>query len=104
MEWALDHRKVVVFAMIAVIVVSALAAPLVGSEFFPETDEGKINVEVSLPLGKVDVTDEVMKHIEEKVMEIQKLSGFSSFGYHIEDLPWYRYYGDRKYGYTSSAT
>lgn len=79
LEWALDHRKVVIFAVIAVIVVSVMAAPLVGSEFFPETDEGKINVEVSLPLGsKVDVTDEVMKHIEEKVMEIPEVERFSA--------------------------
>ena len=79
LSWALGHRKIIVLIMIGLVVVSALAAPLVGSEFFPETDEGKITVEVSLPLGsKVDVTDEVMKHIEEKVMEIPEVERFSS--------------------------
>lgn len=79
LAWALDHRKVIVLAMVGVIAVSALAAPLVGSEFFPETDEGKINVEVSLPLGsKVDLTDEVMRHIEQQVMGIPEVERFSA--------------------------
>lgn len=79
LTWALGHRKIIVLAMVGLIVVSALAAPLVGSEFFPETDEGKISVEVSLPLGsKVDITDVVMRDIEEKVMEIPEVERFSS--------------------------
>lgn len=79
LAWSLGHRKIIVLAMVGLIAISALAAPLVGSEFFPETDEGKITVEVSLPLGsKVDATDEVMRYIEKKVMEIPEVERFSS--------------------------
>lgn len=79
LTWALDHRKLIVAAMVGLIVVSVLAIPLVGSEFFPETDEGKISIDVTLPLGtKVDKTDEVMRHIEDVVMGVDEVEMFSS--------------------------
>lgn len=79
LNWAINHRKKVVTFMILVVLASVAAVPLVGSEFFPETDEGKIMIDVNLPMGtKVDKTDEVISKIENIVKDIPEVEMYSS--------------------------
>lgn len=79
LNWALSHRKFVVIIIVGLLAVSVALVPFIGTEFFPETDEGKITVDVELPLSsKLDSTDEVMHHIEKIVMDIPEVEMFSS--------------------------
>lgn len=79
LEWSLSHRKLVVIIIVGLLAVSISLVPFVGTEFFPETDEGKITVDVELPLSsKLESTDEVMQHIEDIVMNIPEVDMFSS--------------------------
>jgi HAE1 family hydrophobic/amphiphilic exporter-1 len=77
--WAIDNRKKVIFAMIGLLILSLCLSPLVGREFFPETDEGKITVDVNLDIGtKLEKTDELVKQIEEIAMGIPEVEMVSS--------------------------
>ncbi|MDN5300864.1 MAG: hydrophobic/amphiphilic exporter (mainly bacteria), family [Thermoanaerobacteraceae bacterium] len=79
LAWALGHRKIVIFAIVALLVISVAAVPLVGTEFFPETDEGRISINVEYPLGtKVEKTDELVKSIERIVASIPEVQMYSS--------------------------
>jgi HAE1 family hydrophobic/amphiphilic exporter-1 len=79
LAWALGHRKIVIFAIVALLVISVAAVPLVGTEFFPETDEGSISINVEYPLGtKVEKTDELVKSIERIVASIPEVQMYSS--------------------------
>jgi HAE1 family hydrophobic/amphiphilic exporter-1 len=79
LAWALGHRKIVILAIVALLVISVAAVPLVGTEFFPETDEGRISISVEYPLGtKVEKTDELVKSIERIVASIPEVQMYSS--------------------------
>jgi HAE1 family hydrophobic/amphiphilic exporter-1 len=77
--WSLNHRKTVIFAIVGLLVVSVAAIPIVGTEFFPETDEGQISIDVQYPVGtKVEKTDQLVKSIENKVASIPEVEMYSS--------------------------
>lgn len=79
LNWSLSHRKLVVLVIVGMLAVSVALASFIGTEFFPETDEGKITVDVELPLSsKMDSTDQVMQHIESIVMDMPEVEMFSS--------------------------
>ncbi|MGB9812921.1 MAG: efflux RND transporter permease subunit [Thermovenabulum sp.] len=79
LAWALGHRKIVILAIVVLLVISIMAVPLVGTEFFPETDEGRISISVEYPLGtKVEKTDELVKSIENIVASIPEVQMYSS--------------------------
>ncbi|KXG76949.1 Swarming motility protein SwrC [Fervidicola ferrireducens] len=79
LAWALRHRKIVILAIVGLLVISVMAVPLVGTEFFPETDEGRISIKIEYPLGtKVEKTDELVKSIENIVASIPEVQMYSS--------------------------
>lgn len=79
LNWALSHRKLVILTIVGMLAISVAFVPLIGTEFFPETDEGKITVDVELPLSsKLENTNEVMLHIEEIVAGIPEVRMYSS--------------------------
>lgn len=79
LAWALSHRMTVIFTIIVLLIISVAAVPLVGTEFFPETDEGRISIKVEYPLGtKVEKTDELVKSIERIVASIPEVQMYSS--------------------------
>ncbi|HTY76444.1 MAG TPA: efflux RND transporter permease subunit [Candidatus Bathyarchaeia archaeon] len=65
LNWALDHRKMLI-AGILVMLASALAVlPLVGSEFFPESDESQFLIQVRAPVGtRVEETERIVARME----------------------------------------
>src|SRR5215470_11849251 len=65
LNWALDHRKTLVGGIL-VLLASALAVlPLVGSEFFPESDESQFLIQVRAPVGtRVEETERIIKRME----------------------------------------
>ena len=66
LNWALEHRKTLI-AGILVGLASALAVlPLVGTEFFPESDESQFLVQVRAPVGtRVEETERLIKRMED---------------------------------------
>ncbi|HHW01858.1 MAG TPA: efflux RND transporter permease subunit [Thermoanaerobacterales bacterium] len=79
LSWALKHRKAVIFAVLGLMAASIAAVPLVGSEFFPETDEGRISISVEYPIGtKVERTDELARKIEKIVSSIPEVEMYSA--------------------------
>jgi len=79
LAWSLGHRKIVILTIIGLLVLSVASIPLVGTEFFPETDEGRISISVEYPLGtKVEKTDELVKTIEKNIASIPEVEMYSS--------------------------
>src|SRR5262249_36311197 len=66
--WALSHRFVTVATILALFVGSMFLRKKVGSEFFPETDEGQFSVIYKTPIGtRVEKTELVTERIEKVV-------------------------------------
>lgn len=82
LSWSLRHRFVTIAISIAMFVVSVLMVASVGAEFFPATDQGMINVTVSLPAGsEIEQVDDVLKEVQTSVQEIPEVvSVFTSAG------------------------
>jgi len=65
LSWALGNRKKVVAATLVLLVLSIAATPLIGTEFIPSTDQGKITMSVEMPPGtKIDETVKMVANLE----------------------------------------
>lgn len=65
LEWAVTHRKTVVFTIVGLFIGSALLMQFVGSEFFPSSDERQFSISVEMPSGaNMGQTDQVLQKIE----------------------------------------
>ncbi|MDF2949215.1 MAG: cation/multidrug efflux pump, partial [Sedimentibacter sp.] len=74
LSWSLKHRFVTIAISIGMFVLSIIAVASVGAEFFPATDEGMINVTVSLPAGsEVEHVDNVLKEVQTSIQEIPEV-------------------------------
>jgi HAE1 family hydrophobic/amphiphilic exporter-1 len=51
LEWALAHRKSVVFGTLGLFTASLLLVPFIGSELMPKTDEGEVRVDAEMAVG-----------------------------------------------------
>lgn len=98
LQWALNHRALVLSTAVLLLVGSMQLAPLIGVELQPETDEGEVRVDVEMEPGtRVEVTDQHMQYlsriVRENVPETENLmveSGGGGFtrasGQHIGEL------------------
>ncbi len=74
LEWALRNRRKVVGGAAAIFIGSVALLPVVGTEFLPASDEGLVQVTVSLPIGTgIDETDRVTQEIERLVMSVPEV-------------------------------
>ncbi|NYB74662.1 efflux RND transporter permease subunit [Sedimentibacter hydroxybenzoicus DSM 7310] len=82
LKFSLNHRFITLAISIALFVVSIVMVASVGAEFFPATDEGVINVSVSLPAGsETKEVDNVLKEVHEAIQEIPEVTSvFTSAG------------------------
>ncbi|AOY75542.1 efflux RND transporter permease subunit [Clostridium formicaceticum] len=72
--WGLGHRKTLIFMTIVVFVGSVSSVFLVGAEFFPASDQGQIDVSVTLPTGsQLSETDETLQRIEAAIAPIEEI-------------------------------
>ncbi|MEZ5363400.1 MAG: efflux RND transporter permease subunit [Bryobacterales bacterium] len=68
--WSLDHRAIVAGSAALLFAGAVYVWPLIGVELEPELDEGMIWISVTLEPGtRVEVTDQVMKRMEQTVRE-----------------------------------
>lgn len=73
--WSLRHRFSTIVISIALFVISVVMIASVGAEFFPATDEGMINVNVSLPAGsEVEHVDSVLKEVQASIQKIPEVA------------------------------
>ena len=64
--WALGHRKAVVLGILGTFAVSLALVPLVGTEFFPASDENQFRIFVRAPIGtRVEETEKLVARLED---------------------------------------
>jgi multidrug efflux pump subunit AcrB len=65
LQWALDHRRLVIGTILGVAIVSLGLIKFIGTEFFPDQDEGQFSITVKLPVGtRAEETDKAIRNIE----------------------------------------
>lgn len=66
LRFTLSHRKLVVSGVVAVFVGSLFLIPMIGTEFFPPSDEGQVRMSMRLPVGStLEETKKVAREAEE---------------------------------------
>ncbi len=67
LQWALDHRWVVIGSAVAILALSLSIVPLLGSEFLPELNEGTMWVNMTFPPG---ISNQETVRLTKQVREI----------------------------------
>ncbi|HTP80416.1 MAG TPA: efflux RND transporter permease subunit [Bacteroidota bacterium] len=78
LRWTLDHRGLVIRWIVGVAVVSVVLVKFIGTELFPDQDEGQFTVNVKLAVGtRSEETDKVVRQMEaimlKNIPEIQAM-------------------------------
>jgi CzcA family heavy metal efflux pump len=78
LSWTLEHRRLIIISILALCLISTGLIKFIGTEFFPDQDEGQFTINIKLPVGtRADVTDQftrqVEKIIQDNVPEVQAL-------------------------------
>jgi len=89
LEWALDHKKSVVFISLLIFISSLALIPLLGTEFIPKSDSSQFQVTFELEPGRrLEETVEYVKKIEgmiksefPEVVYISARSGVNDMGF-----------------------
>jgi hydrophobe/amphiphile efflux-1 (HAE1) family protein len=70
LRWTLGHRLVTVLTILALFVGSLFLQKHIGTEFFPETDEGQFSIIYKTPIGtRVEKTELVTERVEKIAAE-----------------------------------
>jgi hydrophobe/amphiphile efflux-1 (HAE1) family protein len=70
LRWVLHHRLPVVAGILGLFVASLFLSKRIGTEFFPDADEGQFSVIYKTPIGtRVEKTEEVSARVEKAVTE-----------------------------------
>ncbi|HKQ70808.1 MAG TPA: efflux RND transporter permease subunit [Polyangiaceae bacterium] len=70
LRWSLGHRLFTVLSILAFFVATMFLRSKIGTEFFPETDEGQFSVNYKTPIGtRVEKTELVTERIE-KIIDV----------------------------------
>ena len=68
LEWSLNNRKKVLALALAVFIGSFFVLPFVGTEFFPDSDDGRTSFRITTPVGSsLAYTDAKARQVEEVV-------------------------------------
>ncbi|HEX9383267.1 MAG TPA: efflux RND transporter permease subunit, partial [Gemmatimonadaceae bacterium] len=77
-RWALDHKKLVGLAMVALIALPAIAYFRLSTGFLPEMDEGGFVLDYLTPAGtSLSQTNSLAQQLEQKVAKVPEQSAFS---------------------------
>ncbi|MEN6308941.1 MAG: efflux RND transporter permease subunit [Anaerohalosphaeraceae bacterium] len=70
LQWALSRRRIVIFSVIGLIVLSLCMMPLVGAEFIPSSDSGSISVTIEADKGsRIEDVNKIAEIAEEKLLK-----------------------------------
>jgi HAE1 family hydrophobic/amphiphilic exporter-1 len=65
LDLSLSHRRTVILGVVGIFVGTLFLIPLIGTDFFPNIDEGQLRMTIRLPVGSsVDGTVKVMSKVE----------------------------------------
>jgi HAE1 family hydrophobic/amphiphilic exporter-1 len=79
LTWCINHRFVVILVVLIIFFGSLTLFRLIGSEFFPKSDEGAFSIAVEMPPGtRLSLTDEVVKKVEGMVKQIPEVDSWYS--------------------------
>lgn len=68
--WAITHKKIVVFIVVAFVFITLPLVNFIGAEFMPQIDEGEFDISVKMPVGTdLDKTRSVVSGIENTILE-----------------------------------
>ncbi len=71
LQWALSHKKVVVYGIGGFFLVSLLLVKFIGTEFFPETDESQFSLIIRAPIGtRLRITDDYVKQLQDLIKSV----------------------------------
>ena len=78
LRWALSHRRLVIGGIVGAALVSLGLLKFIGTEFFPDQDEGQFLITVKLPVGtRIEETERAVRQVEQimqsSVPEIQAM-------------------------------
>lgn len=78
LRWALGHRRLVIGMVVGLALLSVFLVKFIGTEFFPDQDEGQFAIIVKLPVGtRAEETDKFVRQVEhiiqENVPEVQAI-------------------------------
>jgi CzcA family heavy metal efflux pump len=78
LRWALGHRRLVIGGIVGVSLLSIGLIKLIGTEFFPDQDEGQFSLTIKLPVGtRPEETNKTVQQIEKtlqsNIPEIQAM-------------------------------
>jgi len=74
LNWTLDHRKTLIGGILVMLASALVVLPLVGSEFFPQSDESQFLIQVRAPVGtRVEETERIIKRMEDIIRSSTKL-------------------------------
>jgi CzcA family heavy metal efflux pump len=77
-RWALDHKKVVGLAVVALIALPAIAYFRLSTGFLPEMDEGGFVLDYLTPAGtSLSQTNSLAQQLEQRVAKVPEQSAFS---------------------------
>jgi len=74
LEWALVNRKKVLAIALAIFISSFFVLPMVGTEFMPETDEGRTSFRLTTPVGSsLEYTDAKTRQVEDLLKKYKEV-------------------------------
>ncbi|MCZ8511106.1 efflux RND transporter permease subunit [Paenibacillus filicis] len=74
LRWSLLHRSVIIVTTLAMLVGSVYLTKFVGNEIMPKTDEGQLNIFISMPQGtKFEITNQMASAVEDKLKTIPEV-------------------------------
>src|SRR5258705_788039 len=73
LNWALDHRKALVGGILVMLASALVVLPLVGSEFFPQSDESQFLIQVRARRGpRFEEPERIIKRMEDIIRSSTK--------------------------------
>lgn len=72
--WTLRHRLITLLSTVGIFVGSLFMVPLVGTEFVPDTDEGRFQITITAPVGSsLDYTTAKVRQVEKALREFPEV-------------------------------
>lgn len=75
LRWSLNHRKTIIFGSIVIFVLSIALMGMLGSQFFPDSDQSQFNVVVeAAPGGSLEQTSLICQQAEEIIRKMPEVT------------------------------